>query len=167
MPLLDGLKVIRSSIHGYGVIATRRFDVGEIILYGDGFLYAEEDDFDDEYALIVPIWDDSGDELASMYYDLTCQSRWINHSCEPNTEVDVALDQLSGSVTAWWTALREIRAGDELTYDYAFAGHLAIPCSCGSANCRGLIVDPDEIGKVPPELRNNLRVPEPVRRLGS
>ena len=58
MPLLDGLRVVSSRIHGYGVVATRPFRAGEIICYGDGVLYAADADFDDTYALVLP--SDSG-----------------------------------------------------------------------------------------------------------
>lgn len=37
-------------------------------------------------------------------------------------------------------ALRKIRAGEELTYDYQFpADEAKIPCKCGAANCRGTL----------------------------
>jgi len=158
MPLLEGLKVAPSSIHGYGVIATRHFAAGEVVLYGDGVLFFEDDDFDDEYALIVPNIGPGGEELDKSYYwDLACQSRWINHSCSPNTEVDVELSTEKDHVTAWWTALRDIRAGEELAYDYAFSGHLAVPCNCATESCLGLIVDPDELDLVPEEMRHHLR----------
>lgn len=68
-----------------------------------------------------------------------------NHSCDPNL---------------WWSsdelvALREIAAGEELTYDYAtdcaaFASGVLLRCNCGSMRCRGLIeADDRDI----PELR--------------
>ena len=55
-----------------------------------------------------------------------------NHSCDPNL---------------WWSgddlvALRDIAAGEELTYDYATGGLAAgtlLRCNCGSTRCRGLI----------------------------
>jgi hypothetical protein len=159
MPLMDGLEVVRSSIHGYGVRATRVFRRGDLLLYGDGILYREADDFDDTYALICPGYelDDRGVEGPSLYWDLTCQSRWINHSCDPNSVVDTRWDDVAKTVVAWWAALRDIRPGEEITYDYAFAGHLAEPCSCGAARCRGLIVDPEEVERVPEPLRHLLR----------
>ena len=36
MPLLDGLKVIRSPIHGYGLVALRPFAAGDVMVRGDG-----------------------------------------------------------------------------------------------------------------------------------
>ncbi|RMH42157.1 MAG: SET domain-containing protein-lysine N-methyltransferase [Deltaproteobacteria bacterium] len=159
MPRMDGLEVYLSSIHGYGVRATRPFFKGDIVVVGDGVLYREDDDFDDEYALIVPGYlpNPDGSEGPPLYYDLTDQTRWINHSCDPNTEVDIKWNSELQVAIPWWTALRDIQPGEELTYDYAFAGHLAIPCHCGAPTCRGLIVDPDEAHLVPDELRHLLR----------
>lgn len=41
-------------------------------------------------------------------------------------------------------ALRTIRKGEEITVDYAWPASWAIPCHCGSKNCRGWIVDKNE-----------------------
>ena len=160
MPLLDGLRVIRSNIHGYGVITLRKFYRGDIVLYGDGVLWREEDEFDDTYCLLLPpyIPNEDGSEGTSLYFDLTCQSRWINHSCDPNTEVDTSWLEQEGKPKAWWVALRDIEVGEELTYDYAFSGHLAEPCYCGAKTCRGVICDQDELDLVPKKFRS--RIPE-------
>jgi uncharacterized protein len=161
MPLMEGLKVVRSAIHGYGVIATRPWRAGDIILYGDGVLYREDDDFDDQYSLILPGYEPGpdGEEGPPLFWDLACQSRWINHSCDPNTEVDSSWLADEKSVRAWWVALRDIRPGEELTYDYCFSAQVAEPCNCGADSCRGLIVDPDEIDLVAPALRRYRRPP--------
>jgi uncharacterized protein len=166
MPLMEGLKVIRSRIHGYGVETTRRFREGDIIVYGDGVLYREEEEFDDCYALILPGYerDADGTEGPSLYWDLACQTRWINHSCDPNTEVDSEWIAAERTVRAFWTALRDIEPGEELSYDYAFAAHLAEPCNCGAVSCRGLIVDPDEADLVAEPLRRLLRPPRTTAR---
>jgi SET domain-containing protein len=98
MPLCDGLQVIRSPIHGYGVIATRMFRKGEILCEGEGVLYNEDAEFDDTYSLVF-----DGDAMnppidEQVFYDLVCQTRWINHSCEPNTTVDSRQTSASGGV---------------------------------------------------------------------
>ncbi len=98
-----------------------------------------------------------GSEGPSLYYDLADQTRWINHSCAPNTEVDSSWDERQKMAQPWWFAVRDIEIGDELTYDYAFSAHLAIPCHCGSPLCRGLIVDEDELDEVPAPLKKHLR----------
>ena len=154
MPLLDGLKAVRSAIHGYGVVALRRFRKGEVVVLGDGILYHEDEDFDDGYCLVYA--EEVGEEI-EHYLDLTCQTRWINHSCDPNTEVDTGRHPVSGDPHAWWIALRDIEVGEELSYDYAFSAHLAERCNCGTEACRGLIVDIDELELVSGPLRRYLK----------
>lgn len=141
MPLLDGLRVVHSKIHGYGVVATRRFLAGEIICYGDGVLYTADAEFDDTYALIL----DGGDTGHGdpVFWDLACQTRWFNHACEPNTDVCSRWDVEADTMRAWWVALRDIEIGEEITYDYGFTAEVAEPCACGMPACRGVIVDDD------------------------
>lgn len=69
-------------------------------------------------------------------------ARFINHSCNPNCEAIVE----DGEV--YIDAIRTIKVGEELTYDY----HLDIgseiteedrqryACLCGAANCRGTML---------------------------
>ncbi len=159
MPLLDGLRVVFSKIHGYGVVTTRPFSKGEIVCHGDGVLYKAEDDFDDTYALILPGEDSpAGDPL---FWDLVCQTRWFNHSCDPNTEVHSDWDHETNSIRAWWVCERDIPIGEEITYDYAFTAEVAEACACGAANCRGLIIDesPENLARLPEHLRPLLRQP--------
>lgn len=154
-----GLVVVLSKIHGYGLIARRRFRAGEPVVEGDGVIYQDGDDFDDTYALVLPAVDhDPGaDEDAVIFYDLVDQTRWINHSCDPNTRVEGRWDAEAGMTRAWWTATRDIEVGEELFYDYAFAASVAEPCNCGAATCRGLIVDLDEVDELDESLRHHLR----------
>ncbi len=157
MPFCDGLRVVKSSIHGYGVVTTRPFAKGEVVCFGDGVLYREDADFDDTYALVFD-GEDTG--LGETYFwDLVDQTRWFNHSCDPNSEVRGKWDSEQQRVNAHWIALRDIAVGEEITYDYAFVGDVAEPCACGAASCRGLIVDPDpaELAKVPEHLLRYLR----------
>lgn len=158
MPLLDGLRVVHSKIHGYGVVATRRFVKGELICFGDGVLYHQDAVFDDTYALILDGKDSGLGE--HVFWDLTCQTRWFNHSCDPNTETDSKWDPEEKTMRAWWYATRDIEPGEEITYDYAFAAEVAERCGCGSARCRGVIVDEDPAvqAKLPEHLKVHLRV---------
>jgi SET domain-containing protein len=138
MPPVSGLRVVRSGIHGYGVVATRDFAPGELVAEVDGVLWNSEvpgDDRDDRYSLWLR--DD-------WYFDMVDQTRYINHSCEPNCEVD---GDVGGDGSRPWariTAVRAIRAGEEITYHYGFTADQAEPCLCGLASCCGWIVDPDE-----------------------
>ena len=147
MPPLPGLIVARSSIHGYGLIAARRFAEGEIVTYGDGVLYKEDDDFVDSHALVLP--GDNGDpswpadedgELPNFYYDLVDQTRWINHSCAPNCEADEEHGRI------FIKALRDIAPGEEICYDYATSDgspYDEFDCRCGVSSCRGRITGSD------------------------
>jgi uncharacterized protein len=157
MPLLDGLRVTSSAIHGYGVVTTRAFKAGELVCFGDGVLYQADADFDDTYALILP-GEDSG-RGDPLFWDLVCQTRWFNHSCDPNSDVASKWDHEHHTMRAWWVALRDIPPGEEITYDYAFAAEVAEPCACGAATCRGLIIDDDpaNVDKLAAHLRPLLR----------
>jgi len=155
MPLLDGLRVVRSKIHGYGVVATRPIPAGEIICYGDGVIYDGDADFNDTYALVLPAEDTSKGK--PLFFDLVCQTRWFNHSCAPNTDVMLKFDEETNTMIAWWVSTREIPVGEEITYDYAFVADVAEPCCCGEPNCRGVIVDDDPA--------NLARLAEPLRAM--
>jgi uncharacterized protein len=135
MAAIKGLRVVRSSIDGYGVVATRDFAEGEILAEVDGVLWHEEDPVDDRYSLIM------GD---GYFFDMVDQTRWINHSCEPNAEVETGNDPERGP-WAHIVAIRPVRAGEEVFYDYAFAPEVAEPCRCGAGACRGFIVDIDAL----------------------
>ena len=67
------------------------------------------------------------------------KARYINHSCDPNCE----LQRTSRAI--WVVALRDIREGEELThrynYEYDPEGYRDFPCFCGANNCVGYIVD--------------------------
>jgi hypothetical protein len=170
VPPLAGLSVVHSSIHGYGIVTTRRFAAGETVCPGDGVLYHHDEQFDDTYALILPAIDGgpayaTDDPEAMMFYDLVDQTRWINHSCDPNTRVESEWDPAAGICRTRWIALRDIEIGEELHYDYAFAAEVAEPCNCGAATCRGLIVDPDELHLLGDDLRRLLR-PTQARAVG-
>jgi len=67
-------------------------------------------------------------------------ARLMNHSCGPNVEA-----QIWDKKEIWFIALRDIKKGEELTFNYGFdlehwQDHR---CRCGSARCVGYIVDED------------------------
>jgi uncharacterized protein len=57
-------------------------------------------------------------------------ARYINHSCDPNCEAVVT------KRTIWIVALRDIQAGEELSYNYGLTAK-QYRCRCGSKNCWG------------------------------
>ena len=64
-------------------------------------------------------------------------ARLINHSCDPNCEVN------GKGLKLWISAIRNIKKGEELSYDYGFSydkNYKQFPCKCGKKNCVGYIV---------------------------
>ncbi len=69
-------------------------------------------------------------------------ARFINHSCDPNCDAVVEDKRI------WIETIRDVAAGEEMAYDYAFvleerhtpAAKRRYPCRCGAANCRGTIL---------------------------
>lgn len=64
-------------------------------------------------------------------------ARFINHSCTPNCEA-----QWDDEARIWIVATRDIKAGEELTFNYGYdlEDYLDHPCRCGAENCQGYIV---------------------------
>ena len=71
-------------------------------------------------------------------------ARWINHACEPNCEAD------DDGRRVFIKALRAIRPGEELFYDYGlvieerYTPRLKkqFACHCGRPGCRGTMLAP-------------------------
>jgi uncharacterized protein len=71
-------------------------------------------------------------------------ARFLNHSCEPNCAPVVE----DGRV--FIEAARDIRTGEELTYDYAYRREGGADeeledryaCRCGARRCRGTLLSP-------------------------
>lgn len=62
---------------------------------------------------------------------------WVNHSCDPNAG-------LVGQIVL--VALRDIRAGEEICFDYATSDgspYDEFECGCGSRHCRGHVTGDD------------------------
>ena len=77
---------------------------------------------------------------------------FVNHSCQPNCETD----EINGRV--FIKAIRNIKAGEELTYDYwLYDGDDEAPCHCGSKKCRGSMYSPAELKKQKARTARNLK----------
>ncbi len=77
----------------------------------------------------------------AVVIDGFCTAMFINHSCNGNCETT----EDDGHI--WITALRNIPAGNEITYDYCLYDGSVDPCTCncGAKNCRGSMYSPQEI----------------------
>jgi SET domain-containing protein len=63
-------------------------------------------------------------------------ARFLNHSCAPNTEARCREGRI------WIEAIRDIRAGEEITFNYGYdlEDYGEHPCHCGTERCVGYIV---------------------------
>jgi hypothetical protein len=140
--------IVRTSrIHGRGVYAGRRLSKGErIVEYrGEVISWREADrrppsDPDDPNHTFFFALDDRKHVIDANVGGNA--ARWINHSCDPNCET--AEDE--GRV--FIEALRDIKAGEELSYDYGLIVDERITptlkkqyrCLCGARDCRGTML---------------------------
>jgi SET domain-containing protein len=118
----------KSSVHGDGVFAaeaiaknTRIVDyAGELVRNG-----SELDEREDEYLKQGCIWVFRVNRVWSRDANVDGNiARFINHSCTPNCYFEVV------DKTIWIRAARNVRRGEELTYDYRTIGEKTIPCRC-------------------------------------
>ena len=131
--IYDSLTVGRSAITGRGLFAgtpiRARAKIGEFEGEVIGLREARRRAKGQRIVAIV--------ELERHALDATHTGRgfrYINHSCAPNTYIRCTPER------AEFYALRDIRAGEELTADYGETQHNGkLRCRCGARNCRGAI----------------------------
>lgn len=136
------LEVRNSRVHGRGVYATRLIPKGARIIEYTGKRMAwanvpNEDE--DPHTFIFSL--DNG-QVINPEIDGN-EARWINHCCDPNCEAVGEKNRI------FIYALREIQAGEELSYDYALDLDEPITeelkaeykCHCGAPRCRGTMLD--------------------------
>lgn len=148
------IRVGKSKIHNKGVFAKKNISKGtKIIQYvGNKITSRQADDiYNENYER-----HEKNPKQGAVYlfelnkrYHLDGNVSWntakyINHSCEPNCEADI----IKGEV--WVIALRDIKKGEELFYNYGYdvdtwEDH---PCKCGSKKCPGYIVEEDQWPKL-------------------
>jgi len=117
----------RSTLHGFGVFAQDSINKNtRIINYaGELVLNRDSEEREERYLADGCIWI----FRVNRYWSRDAAvggnvARFINHSCTPNCWFEI-VDR-----TIWIRASRLIRAGEELTYDYATVGERTIPCRC-------------------------------------
>jgi uncharacterized protein len=140
-------EVRRSSIQGRGVFATRRIPAGARLIQYRGEVIDEDEadrrypwvDNERHHTFLFRLEDGSVIDAGGRAGNA---AKYINHSCDPNCE---AVEE-DGRI--FIEALRAIRPGEELAYDYNFildephnaANKKLYPCNCGAARCRGTIL---------------------------
>ena len=131
-----GLKVVSLGSRGRGVVAERNFKQGEVIAIWRGSIITERE------AIALP--ESERNQLLQVDEDAFLITNkalltvdFINHSCEPNCG-------FTDSTTL--VAMREIAAGETVTFDYAMSDTKPIftfDCWCGSITCRKKIIGND------------------------
>ena len=112
----------KSKIQGKGIFALRDIKRGEIVVkIGQKEIYYNKEEYKkfnkkrkkilDKFAY----WDK---EILVYPKD---ETKYLNHSCNPNVKNFGKVDK----------AIRNISAGEELTYDYNLFGNLDFKCNCG------------------------------------
>jgi SET domain-containing protein len=142
LPLPDAseyVQVRRSGVHGRGLFAARDLPKGTHIIEYRGERVPKREgsrrtDAQWETGRVYTF------EL-SRRFDLDGSPDWnvarlANFSCDPNAE-----SQNERGRKIWIVATRDIRKGQEITYDYNFSFVDPPPaCRCGTRRCRGYIV---------------------------
>ncbi|HEX8077314.1 MAG TPA: SET domain-containing protein-lysine N-methyltransferase [Chthoniobacterales bacterium] len=142
------IAVRRSPIHGKGVFATGIIRKGtRIIEYTGRHLPWDEAmdlpprDPDNPYHTFffsLENWDVIDASIGGN------DSRWINHSCDPNCATEEEDDRI------FVYALRNVQLGEELFYDYKIVPaerrtkklEKEFACFCGADRCRGTMLEP-------------------------
>ena len=145
-------RVKKSIIHGNGVVAAKNINKNKkIIQYVGEKISKSEGDKRSEQRIKKYL---NSNRTGSVYifelnkkYDIDGtpkynKARYINHSCDPNCEVEIINNEI------WICSIKKIHKGEELTYDYGyefdkddFRDHV---CKCGSKNCIGFIISSDD-----------------------
>ncbi|HEY1983979.1 MAG TPA: SET domain-containing protein-lysine N-methyltransferase [Terracidiphilus sp.] len=134
-----GLIIRSSAIHAAGCYTTTRIPKGKRIAeYTGPRLTKDEADVLYQDSPITYLFG-LGD--GSQVIDGHCEAMFINHSCDPNCETG----EVGGKV--WITAIKNIAAGSEITYDYCLydGGDDEATCNCGAKSCRGTMYSPEEV----------------------
>jgi SET domain-containing protein len=119
----------KSKLHGYGVFALETINKNKRIIDYAGELISnrQSEAREDRYLSKGCIWvfrvNRNWSRDAAVGGNI---ARFINHSCTPNCWIEVD----GKTRTIWVRAAKQIRKGQELTYDYNTEGDKVIPCRC-------------------------------------
>lgn len=142
------LKVGRSRVHGRGVYANAPFRKGARIIeytgrhvpWSEAQKRQPRDSVHPYHTFLFSL--DDGDVIDAGVGGN--EARWINHSCDPNCEAAEKQNRV------FIYALRALRSGEELFYDYKLEPaerrtkrlEKEFKCFCGTVKCRGTMLRP-------------------------
>lgn len=129
------VEVRKSGIHDTGCFAACDIRKGEKVIEYTGPRISKEESAKECEGGNVYIFtlNDERDINGNVEWN---PARFINHSCDPNCESE------NDDPHIWIHAVRDIKAGEELTYNYGFdiEEYKDYPCNCGSSKCVGYMV---------------------------
>jgi uncharacterized protein len=133
------LMIRSSAIHAAGCYTTAAIRKGALVAEYTGYPLPKEEADRAYDASVVTYLFGLGD--GSMVIDGHSMAMFINHSCRPNCETE----EEDGRV--WIKAIRNIAAGEEITYDYCLydGGDDDARCNCGAEKCRGTMYSREEL----------------------
>ena len=155
----------KSKIHGMGIYASEDIPKNtKIIEYIGEKILKREGDIRSEKRIKKYL---NSKKTGSVYifelnskYDIDGskrynKARYINHSCDPNCEVEIKDGEI------WISSIKKIKKGDELSYDYGYAfdkdDYKDHVCKCGSKFCIGYIISSDDWPKFLKYLEKNIK----------
>lgn len=145
IPIEQRLVAKRSHIHGWGLFTKQEIAKDSMIVeyMGEIIRQSVADRRERKYEI-------SGEGSCYMFrldmqriVDATkigCMARFMNHCCSPNAYAKVITvdTDLGVDKKIMVFALQDIKAGEEITYDYKFpVEDGSLKCSCGAPNCIG------------------------------
>ncbi len=162
------ISVYDSPVHGKGIIANRPIRKGDWLIEYRGKIMAWDDanavhPHDPEQPNHTFIFDLNNGYVIDAWYG-KCAAKWMNHSCVPNVVAELTDDN-----EVWLVAKRDIKAGEELFFDYGLTIEgLSMEefdeeaknyeCRCGHPDCRRTMLAFPK-GYVPPHKRKAKQVP--------
>mmetsp|Transcript_8796 Transcript_8796/g.30277 ORF Transcript_8796/g.30277 Transcript_8796/m.30277 type:complete len:370 (-) Transcript_8796:155-1264(-) len=136
------LRFGRSQIHLWGVFADQPIRAGELVLEYRGELVGnavvEKRALAYEAARVIDYMFRVDDRQTCDATTRGALARFVNHSCAPNCVSRIVIIEKRKKIALY--AKRDIRADEELCYDYKFTiEEIKIPCRCGAPTCRGAL----------------------------
>jgi hypothetical protein len=127
----DPVYIKTESEKGVGAYASYNYSKGQVIIEYVGEIYMGEGAFNDgnEYVL----WMSFDNELIDSRFKGN-YARYINHSCDPNSEFKQRW--IDGFQRTFIHSIRDIGKNMEITVDY-MSEEPHVKCLCKSKNCRG------------------------------
>ena len=126
-PVLPKIVRRKSKVHGFGVFAAEDINKNRRIIDYDGELIDHKESYKRETKYLEKgcIWCFTVNRRWVRDANVGGNvARFINHACKPN-----CYSQIVGK-TIWIRAARNIKAGEELSYDYYTDGDKIIQCRC-------------------------------------